>query len=140
MKIEIFRLLFQSKNREVWAKKKLSLSDNFGMLISGLDTYFLEVSAHSLPKVATKIFFRGKKYKNLVFLGYFSDTKTEGYNLKDWSVCHRFDIIIPCSVTCFLEIGARVSLKVITKVFFRDKKPVKIEIFRLLFQGKNGGG
>ena len=43
--------------------------------MSGLDTYFLEVSAHSLLKVATKSFFRGKKLENLAFLGYFSEVK-----------------------------------------------------------------
>ena len=41
--------------------KKLSLSDKFGMLMSGLDTYFIEVSAHALLKAATKSSFRGKK-------------------------------------------------------------------------------
>ena len=45
-----------------------------------LYTYFLEVSAHALLKVATKGFFRGKKYKNLAFFGYFSEAKTEGFN------------------------------------------------------------
>ena len=43
--------------------------------MSGLDTYFLEVSAHSLVKAATKIFFRGKKLENLAFLDYFSEVK-----------------------------------------------------------------
>ena len=45
-----------------------------------LYTYFLEVSAHALLKVAAKGFFRGKKYKNLAFFGYFSEAKTEGLN------------------------------------------------------------
>ena len=31
------------------------------MLISGLDTYFLEMSAHALLKIATNGSFRGKK-------------------------------------------------------------------------------
>ena len=34
------------------------------MLISGLDTYFLEVSAHALLKVATETSFSGKKSQN----------------------------------------------------------------------------
>ena len=38
-----------------------------------LDTYFLEVIAHALPQVATKSSFRGKKCRNLAFLGYFSE-------------------------------------------------------------------
>ena len=47
------------------------------MLISGLDTYFLDVSAHALVNIATKGYFRGKKFENLAFLGYFSEAKTE---------------------------------------------------------------
>ena len=50
------------------------------MLISGLDTYFLEVSAHALLKAAAKSSFRGKKLENLAFLGYFSEVKTEEYD------------------------------------------------------------
>ena len=37
------------------------------MIMSGLDTYFLEVSAHSLLKAATKSSFRDKKSENLAF-------------------------------------------------------------------------
>ena len=51
-------------------QKKLSLSDKFGMLMSGLDIYFLEVSVHALLKVANKTSFRVNKSENLVFLGY----------------------------------------------------------------------
>ena len=46
---------------EEYDQIKLSLSDKFGMLLSGLDTYFLDVSAHTLLKVATKRSFRGKR-------------------------------------------------------------------------------
>ena len=62
LKIYIFRVLFQSKNGDV-RPKKLSLSDKFGMLISRLDTYFVDKSAHALLKVATKGSFRGKRYR-----------------------------------------------------------------------------
>ena len=49
-------------------------------MMSGLDTYFLEVSAHALLlKAATKSSFRGKKSESLVYLGYFSEAKTEEY-------------------------------------------------------------
>ena len=51
----------------------------------------------------------------------------EECNQRKWSVCNWFGIIIPCSATYFLEVGARVSLKVATRVFFRCKKPVKLE-------------
>ena len=37
------------------------------MLMSGLDTYFLEVSAHVLLIIATKGSFRGEKSENLAF-------------------------------------------------------------------------
>ena len=39
------------------------------MLMSGLDTYLLDVSAHTLLNIATKGSFRGKKSENLAFLG-----------------------------------------------------------------------
>ena len=77
LKIYNFKLLFQSKNGAV-RPKKLSLSDKFGKLISGLDTYFLEVSPHALLKVATKTSFNGKKSENLAFLGYFFRSKNGG--------------------------------------------------------------
>ena len=48
------------------------------MLISGLDTYFLEVSAYALLKVATETSFNGKKSENLAFLGYFFRSKNGG--------------------------------------------------------------
>ena len=61
------------------------------MLLCRLDTYFLEVSAHALLKIATKVSFRGKKSKNLAFLGYFSEVKTEEY---DYSKLCFFFIIL----------------------------------------------
>ena len=48
--------------------------------MSGVDTYFLEVSAQALLKVGTKISFRGKKLEHLRFFGYFSEAKTEEYD------------------------------------------------------------
>ena len=62
-------------------QKKTSLPDKLGMFLLGLDTCFLEVSAHSLLKVATKGSFSGKK--NLAFSGYFSEAKTGECNQKD---------------------------------------------------------
>ena len=56
-------------------KKKKGLSDNFGMLMSGFDAYFLEVSAHALLKIATKGSFGGEKSENLAFLDYFSEVE-----------------------------------------------------------------
>ena len=51
------------------------------MLMSGLDTYFLEVSAHALLKIATKGSFRGEKSENLAFFRlFYSEAKTEEYD------------------------------------------------------------
>ena len=63
----------------------------------------------------------------------FSKEKAEECAQKKWNDCNKFTMIISCSATYCLEVGARFSLKVATKVYFRDKKSVKIEIFRLLF-------
>ena len=43
--------------------------------MSSLDTCFMEVSAQAFLKVVTKSSFRGKKYRNLAFFGYFHDGK-----------------------------------------------------------------
>ena len=71
---------FSKAKTEECHQKKLSLSGKFGMLMSGLDTYFLEVNADALLKVTTKTSFRCKKSENSAFLGYFSEVKTEEYD------------------------------------------------------------
>ena len=48
------------------------------MVISGLDTCFLEVNAHAILKVATETSFSGKKSENLAFSGYFFRSKNGG--------------------------------------------------------------
>ena len=50
----------------------------------------------------------------------------EECNKKDWNDCKIFDIIIPCSVACFLEVGARLLLKVTTKDFLEVKNLLKL--------------
>ena len=75
-------------------QEKLSLFDKFGKIMSSLDTYFLEMSDNAILKIATKSSCRGKKYRNLTFLGYFSDAKSR-----------------------FLGVDACLSLKVASKVF-----------------------
>ena len=62
---------FSKAQTEKCDQKKKSLSDKFGMVISGLDTCFLEASAHAMLKVATETSFSGKKSENLAFSGYF---------------------------------------------------------------------
>ena len=49
---------------------------------------------------------------------------------KDWFVSDKFGISIPYSATYFLEVGARVSLKVATIVFFRGKNVQKFSFFK----------
>ena len=55
---------------------------------------------------------------------FFSKTKTEEYNQKVWNIFDQFGITIPCSATHFLQVGARVSLKVTTKGSLRGKTTV----------------
>ena len=98
-------------------QEKLSLFDKFGKIMSSLDTYFLEMSDNAILKIATKSSCRGKKYRNLTFLGYFSDAKTKDCYQKDCSVYTRFGTTIPCSDSRFLGVDACLSLKVASKVF-----------------------
>ena len=56
-------------------QKYLSFSNRFGMLMPSSDTYFMEVSAHVSPKVATKSSFREKIIENLIFLKLFFQRK-----------------------------------------------------------------
>ena len=74
------------------------------MLISELDTDFLEVSAHALLKVASETYFKGKKAENLAFLDYFFRSKWRNMTC----FFHNFGAFLPCSDTYFLEVSARV--------------------------------
>ena len=56
------------------------------MFMSKLDTYFLEVNAHVLLKLAAKDSIRSKKSKNLVFLLCFFKAKTEECHKKKFEV------------------------------------------------------
>ena len=99
--------------------------DQFDIAIPCSARYFLEVCACVLLKVANKVPPKGKKKKKqwkLKFLGCFSVAKMEEGNLKAWIVLDQFGISIPFSATDFLEVDARISLKVATKVFPRSKK------------------
>ena len=60
------------------------------------------------------------------FLGYFSKAKTEKWLQKVSNVSNHFGITIPCSATYFMEVGARVSLKLTTKGSVKCKNTVKI--------------
>ena len=52
-------------------QKILSLSDKYGMIMSSLDTYFLEVNDNASLKVTTKSSFRGKIKKFTIFWQFF---------------------------------------------------------------------
>ena len=51
--------------------------------MSSLDTYFLEMSDNAILKIASKSSCSGKKYRNLTFLGYFSEAKKKDCYQKD---------------------------------------------------------
>ena len=64
--IYIFRLLLQAKMEEC-DRKNLFSFDKFGLLMSGLDAFFLEVIAYALLEGATKTSCRGKISENLAY-------------------------------------------------------------------------
>ena len=59
------------------------------MLVSGLDTYFQDMSAHTLLNIATKGSFRGEKSENLAFLGHFFQGKRSSTTKVNY-VFHNF--------------------------------------------------
>ena len=97
-----------------------SFCDKIGMLLALPDAFFLEVSAHVALKVATKDYFRHKQ--TMSFLGCFSKEKKEECDQKKQSFSDKFGILMAGSDIYFLEVSARISLKVTTKDYSRDKK------------------
>ena len=85
-------------------------------------TYFLDAGAHVSLKVDTKRSCRNKKLWKFSFSCCFSKAKTEKCDQQVWNVFHEFTVGKPCPATYFLEVGARASLKLATKVFLRGKK------------------
>ena len=53
----------------------------------------------------------------------------EECDLNIWKHFDQFGITIPCSAIYFLEVGARVSLKVATKMSIRGKNLWKVRFF-----------
>ena len=95
------------------------------------DASFLEVSSKAALKVATKDYFRHKQTMN--FLGFFSKEKKEECDQKKQSFSDKFGILMAGSDIFFLEVSARISLKVTTKDYSRDKKTMQTWLFRLFF-------
>ena len=99
--------------------------DQFGITITFSATDFLEVGARVSLKVATKVSPRCKKDWKFRFFGTFSIAKTKECRLNVTNVFDQFGISIPCPATYFLEVGAGISLKVVTKGSIRGKKSLK---------------
>ena len=61
-----------------------------------------------------------EKFWKFRFLGYFSESTTEDYKQKYWSVRKRFEITIPSWAT-YLEVSAHISLKIARESFLEAK-------------------
>ena len=110
--------------------KKLKFLQWFWNAIATSDTYFQEVSAHILLKVATTNSFRDKKSMK-IYLGHLSKAKTEECDQTDQSFCDKIGMLLADAF--FLEVSAHVALKVATKDYFRHKQTMETELFRLFF-------
>ena len=75
-------------------------------------THFIESTTKGSP--------RGKKHSEN--LGFLSKVEMDECDQNVWNAFDQLEITISCSATNFLEVGARVSLKVATKVSSRGKK------------------
>ena len=62
----------------------------------------------------------------------FSKTKTEECDQKVCNVIEQFGVVKPCSITYFMKVAARVSLKLSTEGILGHKRTLKSEVFRLL--------
>ena len=104
----------------------------FGITISCLATYFLEVYARVSLKVSSKGSIRDKKsLKNWIFSFFLN--KNGGCHQNLWNIFNQFGSTIPCLARYFLEILARLSIKVATKVSSRVKINSQILDFKAVF-------
>ena len=62
----------------------------------------------------------------------------EKFHQKVLNVFDKFGVGKRCSTTYFLEVGAHVSLKLVTKGFLRQKNTESLA-FKSFFQRRNGG-
>ena len=104
-------------DQKVW-----NFFNQFDIILLCLAAYFPEVGARVSLTVVNKGSTRGKKLWKFRFLGCFSKAKIEECDQKVWNAFNQFDITLPCSVRYFLEVGARVSLKVAIKGPRRGKE------------------
>ena len=119
-----FRTLgcFSKSNTEECGQKVWNIFEQIAVGKPCSTTYFLEVGARVSLKLATKGFLRGKNTLKIYLFRLFSKAKTEECDQKVSNVFDQFDIAKPFSTTHFLEVGARISLKLAIKGFLRGKK------------------
>ena len=91
------------------------------MIMSSLDTYFLEVNDNASLKVTTKSSFRGKIQKFTIFWQFFW-SKNRGVQPKKIKVSSADLALLNRAQIQFLEVGARISLKVATKAVLEVRK------------------
>ena len=113
------------------------------MLISGLDTFFLEVRAHALLKVATETSFSGKNSEHLAFLGYFFRSKNGGKWLlfffiilehsylvqihAFWKSMHEFLQTIFLWLLAYWQLRIRIK-EFHVKIIFRNYKRLSVQL------------
>ena len=130
---------FSEAKTEEWDQKVSNFSGQYGITFPCSATYFLQVGAGVVLKVATKGSVRGKKLWKFRHLGPFSKGKTEESDKKLWTVFDAFGISIPSVAANFLEVGACVSLKLATKGSLRGKKLWRVRFLFCCFNTKREG-
>ena len=128
-----FLRLFSTAKTKKCHQKTWSAFDEFGVNILCPAAYFLEVGACAWLKIANKDSFIGIKLLKFRFSGYFSKAKTEECHQKNWRFCDKVGMLMLAPNTYFLEVSARLSLKVVTKASFRGKEVLKFSIFKVFF-------
>ena len=84
-------------------------------------------------KLTTRGFLIVEKALKIYFLGCTSKAKTEECEQNVWNNFDQLCVGKPGSTTDFLEVGAPVLLEVATKGFFRGKRTLEIDFFKLFF-------
>ena len=98
--------------------------------------YFPEVDARLSLKLTTKGLLKGKNLWKFGFSSCFSKAKTKEWDKKVWNDFDQFGDSKPSSTTYFLQVGARLLLKLPTKGFLRGKEILKIELRSCFYKAK----
>ena len=75
------------------------------------------------------MFYRLKKFLNLILLDYYSIAKTEECDQSAWRESDQFEFITTYSTSCNLEVNATVSGKAVTSDSLRVKNYEGFELF-----------